>query len=746
MAFVPFPSSRIKKLGPFAIHPAVRLHIRINSQYDFTVLGPEGVVTNLCKTLGVKELKGFISSLSRTTLDAATRAEAAIPWEAQYFCFAYPLKGVAKVPEDKLPVLDPQYSFLVFGGFMYFNEKRHLLQLNALGKGDALKFEGPYKLPPSPFINRLKEENRFQPVTVAPLVQAGAKYFIWIPPVDGHRLLDKPDPISGFHGAFVYLFDSQSADQNCFFKIVDERRSLLGYVTDCEGSLEHFRGYVQRSHVLSFAKESTELNIKLELAPDCCFIFGGDGGDRGFGTLRLYEALVDLKKRYPDRVVLLVGNRDANKIRLTSELEQKEMDRVMTTEGPYWVPEDKRVTPKAYLTKLLMTELNFTEAQVTDPMIVRANTKTNRLRYMLKETFGADGDFERRRRELAERRGVVDSKISDSDVVESYEQSVAADGVIREYLRLGQLAHIQENTLFVHGGVIRPDKGGIVQCLGVVPGREGRMQNLSQWVVQLNKWYLDQVQEWIDKPHWDDDRKRGGMGLINYVVLTPECTVVLGRHLKPDGMPLDMPPEVLQTLKDNQIFRMVLGHTPHGNCPTIIRNQIGEDHVHVIMADTGYSDMKAMDSRGKAVSAVTLCGKGTFVEGLLEDGRPFGYRISLDPKDATADPYIGLVGKQLVEGRSFFVKAKLGCVPHNRANTSEWISKPENYLLCNVSGFNVTYKDFEADEIGLLFGQSPEAAAQAVEHLNFAPTYRADYYDDPYGYFSTLHPTGSWGR
>lgn len=33
-----------------------------------------------------------------------------------------------------------------------------------------------------------------------------------------------------------------------------------------------------------------------------------------------------LKKKYPDRVVLLVGNRDVNKMRLTSELDDREMN------------------------------------------------------------------------------------------------------------------------------------------------------------------------------------------------------------------------------------------------------------------------------------------------------------------------------------------------------------------------------------------------------------------------------------
>lgn len=33
-----------------------------------------------------------------------------------------------------------------------------------------------------------------------------------------------------------------------------------------------------------------------------------------------------LKKKYPDRVVLLVGNRDVNKMRFTSELDDSELD------------------------------------------------------------------------------------------------------------------------------------------------------------------------------------------------------------------------------------------------------------------------------------------------------------------------------------------------------------------------------------------------------------------------------------
>lgn len=38
------------------------------------------------------------------------------------------------------------------------------------------------------------------------------------------------------------------------------------------------------------------------------------------GSVRVARSLVLLKKRYPARVTLLLGNRDLNKMRLTSEL------------------------------------------------------------------------------------------------------------------------------------------------------------------------------------------------------------------------------------------------------------------------------------------------------------------------------------------------------------------------------------------------------------------------------------------
>merc|ERR1719240_251285 len=61
-----------------------------------------------------------------------------------------------------------------------------------------------------------------------------------------------------------------------------------------------------------------------ELAPGKCLVFLGDaldsdGSNRAY-TFRTIATLVHLKETYDNRVVLILGNRDVNKMRLTSEM------------------------------------------------------------------------------------------------------------------------------------------------------------------------------------------------------------------------------------------------------------------------------------------------------------------------------------------------------------------------------------------------------------------------------------------
>src|SRR5262245_40023228 len=88
----------------------------------------------------------------------------------------------------------------------------------------------------------------------------------------------------------------------------------IAFLTDVEGRWDKIEGFVDGNPVVSL--QGGELSV----APGATFVFGGDAMDRGPAGRRIMAALVAAKLRSPDRVVLLAGNRDLNKLRLAREL------------------------------------------------------------------------------------------------------------------------------------------------------------------------------------------------------------------------------------------------------------------------------------------------------------------------------------------------------------------------------------------------------------------------------------------
>ena len=142
------------------------------------------------------------------------------------------------------------------------------------------------------------------------------------------------------------------------------------FLTDVEGNYEYFERYVAISKVLAWTDEKKKESLKLK--DGVTFVFGGDSQDKGIGDIRFVKALVSLKDKYPDRVFIIIGNRDANKLRLSTELSDEAMKsaKVRTDpEFPYWVAKDKVITPQAFY------DSNKPALQ---------DTPTNRLKWILK--------------------------------------------------------------------------------------------------------------------------------------------------------------------------------------------------------------------------------------------------------------------------------------------------------------------------------------------------------------------------
>ena len=102
----------------------------------------------------------------------------------------------------------------------------------------------------------------------------------------------------------------------------------VSFVTDVEGNLDYWNRWIDISQSV-YRQGSKEL----ELRDNHWLVYGGDIWDRGPGDLRVVSELVGIKKKYPCRVHIVLGNRDINKIRLLTELSEDALKQDLIT---YW--------------------------------------------------------------------------------------------------------------------------------------------------------------------------------------------------------------------------------------------------------------------------------------------------------------------------------------------------------------------------------------------------------------------------
>ena len=366
---------------------------------------------------------------------------------------------------------------------------------------------------------------------------------------------------------------------------------MIAYITDLEGRWDKLERSCAGNPHLSLEDGA------LVLAPGVSFVFGGDAVDRGPAGRRIMATLLAAKRRYGERVVLLAGNRDINKLRLHREL---------AGELP------PRAPP---------------ELQGDRPAL---------LRWIFAHTMGAREAFAHRGAEL-----VADgAPAGDEDVVDSFVADVAPGGLLAEYLRSACLAHRAGRTLFLHGGVSSAS-------LGVVPGRE-YSEDVGRWIDGLNAFYDEQIAAFTEQrilggvPGWST--------IVAYQAPLPgtarnQASVVYGRLADDHNDPRLPEPAVMDRLQRAGIDRLVLGHTPVGDVPAVLRRggftQVMADNSHgrlewgvQLTLDDGHVgwsgrcrlddgvdvDVSAViDERASPVGGITTAG-GHLVKALLDGG------------------------------------------------------------------------------------------------------------------------------
>eukprot|EP00908_Phaeocystis_cordata_P010696 Transcript_21548.p2 GENE.Transcript_21548~~Transcript_21548.p2 ORF type:complete len:427 (+),score=185.57 Transcript_21548:407-1687(+) len=365
-----------------------------------------------------------------------------------------------------------------------------------------------------------------------------------------------------------------------------------------------------------------------------------------------------------------------------------------------------------------------------------ANTRVERLKYMLQHTLGCPRTFETRREELRLLRGVRKEQVSDEEVTDSFVAEVApgAGGALRSYLEHASLAALLGNTLFVHGAVD-------ARSLGLVPAddtrfalppphaeaeqlerRFKRFDGVTAWVEALNAFLRRGLADHARRPHWDAARaSRGGEALLamqnraavlgRTVVsncfadggtITSERTVAERQHVA-QAAPTDplvyerfcadpRDAAVAAWLRRGGVRRLVVGHKPSGDSPAVLCSRY--TGLEVISADLSYSDARAPDNRGAAVAGVLIRGESlqanhALVYGTLSDGRRHEARLRTlggDEDGAGGDPY---VGSEVGDG--WWVKAR--CWAPSGAPSGA------TYLLAKGAGRKVEYRNVPVDEM-----------------------------------------------
>jgi len=517
---------------------------------------------------------------------------------------------------------------------------------------------------------------------------------------------------------------------------VIEDVKYITYVSDVEGHWDYFIKFVELSKGIKWEVPDVEhrlsgKDLELTLTEDYHFVFGGDACDKGLGTLRFLEAMVRLKQKSPAFVHLLQGNRDINKIRFTSELHPDELAKAKSTPHAYWVKPGSQ-TYWQFLTQLAEKNGHSPADEAGSEAVILSefNTKVNKLLYMLAADMGSAGEFEFRRQELALIKKVDTKDICDQEVLQSYEDSVKPEGWLTQYLKHSQLALKLGSTLIVHGQIIGngfpqnqvrgADEQNTAWTVTSVPDEKEPTYDLCQWIVKLNTWGAKQISEWEETPQWAQSptdssyegwSHRGGAEMIAYGCPgTRVPTVVYCRYLEANSMPKAYPQDLVDYLKEQNVTHVVVGHTPHGNAPTVIRHP--PDGVVVIMADTSFSHNAADryykgDNRGVAVCDICIktTGEGTDceVDGQTQTEDQISFIIS---QSAKGDQFVGRLVPPATN--QYFVKAKI----------KQENDLPETYIINSINGYAYDYvticeQGLEAFE----GGKSLEEAVHVCEDL-----------------------------
>ena len=356
------------------------------------------------------------------------------------------------------------------------------------------------------------------------------------------------------------------------------RPDHVAVLSDIEGSAAKLADFCARHPAFAPGPDG-----RPEVRPGALFVHGGDVPDRFAGGQRAVAELLRLATATPERVVLVAGNRDLNKLRLTSEL----------SEAGLAAPPPVRVD-------------DWNAWNAKHPLAPGGSARAHRLRWIFSRTMGAPDAFELRRRD----RAAAGEPTDDETVAQSFLDELADGGAFRRLVQRSTLLARRGNTVFAHAGLTDDN-------IGFVPGASERARDVDEWVGRLDEWYRGELGRWERDAHaWSGRGTRPGETLIRYAEPTTgqpanPHSVVYCRNVDEQGKIALPGAQTIRWLLDSGVRRLVIGHTPSGDLPVILRTP--DDAFEVVVADTSRSTTPEVPAlitlEGADLDTVTIQGQ-----------------------------------------------------------------------------------------------------------------------------------------
>ena len=285
--------------------------------------------------------------------------------------------------------------------------------------------------------------------------------------------------------------------------------------------------------LLSILKANGIKNYKLPLFTTLIIL--GDATDRGNFNIKVLEIMISLYENNLGRVVLILGNRDINKLRLITLLPQ-------------------------YKSKYSFTAGN----KIIEWNPTKYSTKVEFAEWIFMHTMGAPNLLQLLANELL---------MTKQEALKEYMYHVKK-GLVYKYWKYGKIAHIQDDTIFIHGGI----------------PQNWEEKNIQQEVNQLDIWLTSLKKLWdvqLTQPHqklWDvqltQPQKKIWDGCIKYKD-DQECLAgifSMGMTGAPNspivGNVNNLSEKLIQTLAESKIYNVVVGHNPKGDLAQIIHHKV----------------------------------------------------------------------------------------------------------------------------------------------------------------------------